>query len=50
MIPAIYVIMQSDMWDHLKRSPYSTTGKLLTGIWQKFQTQKFGYLRYRIIL
>jgi len=36
---AICVVMQSDMWDHLKRSPYSTTGKLLTGIWQKFQTQ-----------
>jgi len=35
----LYVLSCSDMWDHLKRSPYSTTGKLLTGIWQNFQTQ-----------
>jgi hypothetical protein len=35
MIAAICVIMQSD----LKRSPYSITGKLLTGVWQKSQTQ-----------
>ena len=39
MIAAICVIMQSDVWDLLRRSPYSTTGELLTGVWQKFQTQ-----------
>jgi hypothetical protein len=41
MIPAICVVMQSD---HLKWSCYSTTGQLLTGIWQKFQTQSLDIL------